>query len=828
MTRPRPALDLALASGLVLFLELACIRWFPAHVLFLSFFTNTVLLACFVGMSVGCLVARKPTSHIRGTPYWLVAAVGCGLLVSAYHGKLERHLDVGGQANPDVVFFGTEGNSLKEVEFVVPVEAVAGAFYFLIAATMVGPGQELGRAFNRVEGRSRAYSLNLLGSLAGIAAFAGCSALSLPPVAWFAATALGIAYLFSRDAGPSADARALRSASRLNWGLLAFAVALTAITSGFFDRDGVTVWSPYYRVQVNWSDRIINTNLISHQVMTSRHGTSTAAYDLPHLFARETGRAPYRRVLIIGAGSGNDVSRALAWAPPDARIDAVEIDPVIREIGGEHHPDRPYDDPRVTTHLTDGRTFLRAAPAGEYDLVVFALVDSLVLHSGASNIRLESYLFTQEAFADVARTLRPDGTCAVYNFFRHGWIVARLRDQLRTAFGTDPVVLTDPPADWVNLNTFDSSFTAFFAGREEAVAPLRDKFARSGNAFWVPSNRSAARDTPGRFAADPPAGDGWVRLRAAAVEESAELPPATDDWPFLYVRRPTVPGQVWRGGVVVVTLSLAVWWLFRDRAERNSLSSPGSAADGGSSRHTPCAVASYGDHHSGAGIASDPLPGHGTRSVPATLVLRSFLLGAGFMLIETKAVVEMALLFGSTWVVNTVVFAAVLLMALAGNRFAAWRKPATLGPYYLGLAAALAVGMLVPVDLFLGWPRAGQIVVSCILAFAPVAFAGVIFAASFERSTAPDRMIGANVAGALLGGLAENASLLLGFRWLLLVAGGFYLISGLVGRGSCSHRRQPVAYNAGEVWGGRVPRSRVGRLVHRVWAPDAAAGRAAD
>jgi hypothetical protein len=40
-------------SLLVLFLEQAAIRWFPAHVLFLTFFTNTVLLACFLGMSIG-------------------------------------------------------------------------------------------------------------------------------------------------------------------------------------------------------------------------------------------------------------------------------------------------------------------------------------------------------------------------------------------------------------------------------------------------------------------------------------------------------------------------------------------------------------------------------------------------------------------------------------------------------------------------------------------------------------------------------------------------------------------------------------------------------
>ena len=63
--RDRPAFDLFLVSWLVLFLELACIRWFPSHVLFLTFFTNTVLLACFVGMSVGCLVARRPTSGSR-------------------------------------------------------------------------------------------------------------------------------------------------------------------------------------------------------------------------------------------------------------------------------------------------------------------------------------------------------------------------------------------------------------------------------------------------------------------------------------------------------------------------------------------------------------------------------------------------------------------------------------------------------------------------------------------------------------------------------------------------------------------------------------------
>src|SRR6187431_2032970 len=106
--RERPALELFLVSWLVLFLELACIRWFPSHVLFLTFFVNLVLLACFVGMSVGCLVARRPTNYIRHTPYWLLLAVGAGLVMSAYSGHLLSVFNVGNQASPDVVYFGTE------------------------------------------------------------------------------------------------------------------------------------------------------------------------------------------------------------------------------------------------------------------------------------------------------------------------------------------------------------------------------------------------------------------------------------------------------------------------------------------------------------------------------------------------------------------------------------------------------------------------------------------------------------------------------------------------------------------------------------------------
>jgi hypothetical protein len=71
---------------------------------------------------------------------------------------------------------------------------------------------------------------------------------------------------------------------------------------------------------------------------------------------------------------------------------------------------------------------------------------------------------------------------------------------------------------------------------------------------------------------------------------------------------------------------------------------------------------------------------------------------------------------------------------------------------------------------------------SCLLVFTPIFFAGIVFAASFRHSLEPDRDFGANTVGAMLGGLAENSSMLLGFRHLVLVATVFYVLSALTGR----------------------------------------------
>ena len=112
-----------------------------------------------------------------------------------------------------------------------------------------------------------------------------------------------------------------------------------------------------------------------------------------------------------------------------------------------------------------------------------------------------------------------------------------------------------------------------------------------------------------------------------------------------------------------------------------------------------------------------------------------------------------------------------------------------------------------PPGTFLGMSPTLQILAVCLIVFAPIAFAGVIFATTFKRTSQPDRVFGANIAGALVGGLSENASVMLGFTLLLCVAVGFYALSAAFG-----NRRE------GEAVANGPPRSaiREGTSMHRL------------
>src|SRR5688572_24286997 len=302
--------DLFLISLCFLFLELACIRWFPAHVLYLTFFSNAMLLASFLGMSLGCLLADRTRNYITLTAPLLFVAMLAAQLVGAQRDALQTVLRVGDPLAPQLVFFGTEYAAEDPTRFVIPMEVLAGFFFLAVALVMIGPGQELGRAFNALPGRLRAYSLNIAGSLTGILLFAACSFWELSPVWWFAPIVLAIGY-FVFAAAPVRDRKE-------RWRMIPWVVpclvgilVMAAKTSGTVvdrgERIGEHLWSPYYRVDYDVAQgKQISVNLIGHQAMVSRddHQNPSYAYALPYLFGRDAGGAPFGDVLIIGAGSG--------------------------------------------------------------------------------------------------------------------------------------------------------------------------------------------------------------------------------------------------------------------------------------------------------------------------------------------------------------------------------------------------------------------------------------------------------------------------------------------------------------------------------------------
>ena len=152
-----------------------------------------------------------------------------------------------------------------------------------------------------------------------------------------------------------------------------------------------------------------------------------------------------------------------------------------------------------------------------------------------------------------------------------------------------------------------------------------------------------------------------------------------------------------------------------------------------------------------------------------------FALGAAFLLLETRAVTGFALYFGTTWVVNAIVFAGVLVAVLLAVELTRRVPTPRLSVMYALLAASLALAWLVPPQWVLGLPLELRLFVSVTLAFAPIFCANVVFAKRFADTASATAAFGANLLGAVLGGCLEYFSLLVGHRGLLLIAAALYL-----------------------------------------------------
>ena len=459
-----PRVRLVLTSAALLFTELMLIRWIPATVKYVGFFTNFLLMASFLGIGLGILLGRSGR-RLAISPF-------AGLLCLTVLLVLVARLDVQ-MRSPDEIFFGLIENTSADTNFVV-----LPLVFVLVAGLLAALAMPLGPLL-KSQPPLLAYSLDICGSLIGIAGFTILSALWTPPVVWFAVVAIMLLLLgLGSGLGPWSPLSGIAMVSVI-W--LAWIQTLTGAT-----------WSPYYRVNVIPIQDALGVYVdgIPLQGIWPGAPQEKCYYEVYNWFPQKT----YKEVLVIGAGTGNDVAIALEHGA--GHVDAVEIDPAIVQIGQTRHPLHPYQDPRVTVYTNDGRAFLRNT-SKHYDLVVYALPDSLTLVSSTGNLRLESFLFTVESFQGVKDHLTSDGIFVLYNNYREPWLVEKIYNMLQTAFGSPPI-----------LRMFEGV---------QAVLATGPMVANLNGA--------------------PPPGD---IVQAVPVDAGATPTLATDDWPFLYLRTPGI------------------------------------------------------------------------------------------------------------------------------------------------------------------------------------------------------------------------------------------------------------------------------------------------
>ena len=83
----RIKLELFLVSFLALYLEVALIRWIPGHLRIIAYYTNFVLLASFLGLSIGLLLAGAKRTFMKWLPLYTVVLFGLTLLFRGSHLK---------------------------------------------------------------------------------------------------------------------------------------------------------------------------------------------------------------------------------------------------------------------------------------------------------------------------------------------------------------------------------------------------------------------------------------------------------------------------------------------------------------------------------------------------------------------------------------------------------------------------------------------------------------------------------------------------------------------------------------------------------------------
>lgn len=656
----RDKITLVLISFLGLFIELCFIRWFPAHVFSIAFFSNIVLIASFLGLGLGLLLSNNRRYFFNVFPYLLAGVVFIVLLLK----NAQIELPANARTWIWSYYTGNRFSGLSHLK--ISITQLVGLIFTLTIMIFIPIGQKIGRLMQGMA-PLYAYTLNILGSLLGVVAFAVIS-YGTRAYMWFLVAGIIVTIVIYKEK---------------RFFIKALVIFSVVIIISLIERH--VLWSPYYAINLSVTDdKSINVyvNQLFHQkaVNFEKNSYLYEKYMLPYKWFHP------KRVLIIGAGTGNDV-----WVAQESgaeHINAVEIDPLILTLGKEGHPQRPYDSNKVHVFVDDARSFM-SKDSEKYDMIVYGTLDSHATLSITSSIRLDNYVYTKEALRQAQHLLAPEGVVALLFSVPNNWMMTRLLETARSVFGEENTRYVMQDNYLFNLMIVAGS------GIKKALLTNPD-----------------------------------MDKTLLPLPEKLRIPLPTDNWPYLYLIGHEIPYLYLSTLLILIFISIATIFIF-----------------------TPMKIKKI-----------NPL---------------FFFLGAGFLLLETKSVTTFSLLFGSTWLVNAVVFSSILIIALLANLLIMRRRLENLLWVFIGLISSLVFIYFFPVNALLKFGFFAKIFLAGTLVALPIFFSSFIFAMVIRNVKDIGSALGSNLLGAVLGGFLEYYSMIGGLNALYVIALCCYIAAAI-------------------------------------------------
>ena len=672
------SIKLFLASFLSLYFELLFIRWIPDGVHVLSFFGNFVLLACFLGLSVGLSMQARDTDEEKILrEFYCLFTIAAILLVTFTYFRIG--------VPPPNEGISLNDDSIRRNTLNINIYATIFVFFTLTALLFIPLGRLISIYLEKHK-PLQGYTINIFASLVGITVFSVLAYFCTRPFLWIAIGLLLFMPFYRKKIVP--------------------VILLIVLSGGIFFFEKVEearfgykkYWSPYYNLRVveerggkDYQVFIGNSILLYAKDLSPISDAPSSQkdmYNFPFSFCN-----PEPQVLVLGAGMGNDVAAALRNGAQ--AVDSVEIDPMIIQLGKKLHPEKPFSHPGVTIYNDDARSFLNKNKK-KYDLIIFGTIDSHGLFSQMSSIKMESYIYTRECFEKARDHLTDNGIMYVKMGPFGPFVTIRVFRTIQNAFLHDPLFFI-----------FKDQFTMdkIYIASHKSLPERREGLPENARVFHVD--------------------DDYVESRMPYASIVS-----TDDWPHIFLKEKKIPLEYMVSLALLICISIVLLYMKLPR--------------------------------------------------PTRFNLHFFLLGAGFMLIETRGITELGLLFGATWIVNSIVIGSILVMIFFANLLLIKMDTKIRLEYVYILLLLTLAGLY-----FLKFIHCetGSLVINQILSVLfislPVFFAAIIFGTSFKETSSASLMLASNMLGSMFGGALEYTSMVFGLRSLYLLAFIIYLLSYL-------------------------------------------------